>query len=231
MKKILFLSLISILSCSCYVMYQPSNVRHNYGTQTSIVLDKANYRIVRNVEVVINRKSLKKNREFNIYSQLLQNAHLSGSQALINVTIEEHAGTSFGKFVGKMFVAHGTVIEFLQDNGQPIPSVDVQEVKVAISGNNITASSVQTQEQTQEQNQEQEQVDQTNIESSISNQVEANYAYLAWLKKSGNLNEEKVKNSSFDYNKISWYARSYSANDLLKLSKNHDTKLSAYSKY
>lgn len=124
MKKIFFSIFVAGILSSCAVgVYQPW-ARNNFGAQTTVVLEKANFRIVRNVEAIVevNNSYLKRHDvEKSAYGQLVSNANLTGSQVLINVVIEEVVKRS--KMTGrtKQYVAaRATVIEFLDETGNPV---------------------------------------------------------------------------------------------------------------
>lgn len=130
--------LLTLFVCSCSMgTYVPRNV-NNFGVQTNVVLDRANYRIVSNVEVVIdiNNDNLKRvDVEKSAYAALLRRANLTGSQALINVVVEEVRRESMNIFrvlfsgiphVVQHVAARATIIEFLDDSGNPIPSLPNQ---------------------------------------------------------------------------------------------------------
>ena len=126
MKKINFILLAALLgmltSCGVGVYYPYA---HNvFGAQTTVHLDKANFRVVRDVEAVVEIKNTNLSRssvEKSAYGQLLRNARLTGSQVLINVVIEEirrdKGSTSF-----QYVAARATIIEFLDENGNPTVS-------------------------------------------------------------------------------------------------------------
>lgn len=128
MKKFHYLLLISFMASSCAVgTYQPWAQNH-FGAQTTVVLDKANFRVVRDVEAVVevNNSDLKRQDvEKSAYAQLLKNARLTGSQVLVNVVVEEIRREKISLPIVKQYVAaRATVIEFLKDNGEPVHSVN-----------------------------------------------------------------------------------------------------------
>ena len=140
MKKIFYLMLVVVFASSCATgYYAPHNV-NQFGTQTQVVLSEANFRIVRHLEVVIdiNNTNLKRaDVEKSAYAELVRRADLTGSQALINVVIEEvrrdklyvlltlFSGVRVSK-ITQHVAARGTIIEFLDKNGNPIQSVAPQ---------------------------------------------------------------------------------------------------------
>ena len=132
MKKINFILLAALLGMltSCGVgIYYP--YAHNvFGAQTTVHLDKANFRVVRDVEAVVEVKNTNLSRssvEKSAYGQLLRNAKLTGSQVLINVVIEEVQRASGGLFrwalgapnIAQYVAARATIIEFLDEEGNP----------------------------------------------------------------------------------------------------------------
>ena len=138
MKKIFYLMLVVVFASSCATgYYAPHNV-NQFGTQTQVVLSEANFRIVRHLEVVIdiNNTNLKRaDVEKSAYAELVRRADLTGSQALINVVVEEVRRESSNIFrilfgvrtkITQHVAARGTIIEFLDKNGNPIQSVAPQ---------------------------------------------------------------------------------------------------------
>ncbi len=126
MKKINFILLAALLgmlsSCGVGVYYPYA---HNvFGAQTTVHLDKANFRVVRDVEAVVEIKNTNLSRssvEKSAYGQLLRNARLTGSQVLINVVIEEiRRDNGLNSF--QYVAARATIIEFLDENGNPTVS-------------------------------------------------------------------------------------------------------------
>lgn len=134
MKKFFFLLSLAVLASSCSVGRYMPNAVNNFGIQTQVVLDRANFRIVRDVEVVeeINNSNLKRvDVERSAYGKLLRQNPLSGSQAFINVAVEEIdrensnlLRTLFGgRPEHKQYVSiRATIIEFVNENGQPVAS-------------------------------------------------------------------------------------------------------------
>lgn len=123
MKKV-FIAVIAVaalLFSSCATgAYIPGTT--GYGLTTEVVLSKANYRIVRNIDVTVeinNSNAKKEDVEKSAYSALLKEANLTGTQALANVVIEQvRRQKIIYVFVSneKQYVtAHATVIEFLDE--------------------------------------------------------------------------------------------------------------------
>ena len=95
--------------------YMTSNVNVN---QTNVVLQEDNFHVVRNVSAEVSQTYVfgigglsKRALKDNAVSELTEKAHLTGSQALVNVTMKEDYQTVL--FWSKRTVrAQGTVIEF-----------------------------------------------------------------------------------------------------------------------
>ena len=122
MKKIFYFALIAIVATSCKGVYIPYATNH-FGAQSQVVLNQANFRVVRNVEVVVdfdNTNMRRAEAEKSAYGELLREAQLTGSQVLINVVIEEILRKGFHKH--QYVAARATIIEFLDENGKPIVS-------------------------------------------------------------------------------------------------------------
>lgn len=130
MKKISLFLLIIITATSCAVGTYYPYARNNFGAQTTVVLDKANFRVVRDVEAIVEVNNTKLSRADvanSAYGALLKKAHLTGSQVLINVVIEEIQRASGGFFrwligcpeIVQHVAARATIIEFLDENGNP----------------------------------------------------------------------------------------------------------------
>ena len=103
MKKINFILLAALLGMltSCGVGVYYPNAHNVFGAQTTVHLDKANFRVVRDVEAVVavtNTNLSRSSVEKSAYGQLLRNTRLTGSQVLINVVIEEVQRASGGLF-------------------------------------------------------------------------------------------------------------------------------------
>ena len=135
MKKINYFIVLLMVACifgSCAVgSYVPTTLNVG-GVSTQVVLSQANYRVVRNIETVveINNDNLRRaDVEKSAFAELTRKYPLTGSQAYINVVLEEIRREKFGMGGGiqkrKQFVAvRATIIEFLQENGQPVSSVE-----------------------------------------------------------------------------------------------------------
>ena len=212
---------------------------NNYGTQTQVVLSGANYRIVRDVEVVIevdNSNLKRQDVERSAYGELLRQYKLTGSQAFINVSIEEVRRESMGffraLFVGvpkvKQYVAaRATIIEFLQPNGEPIKSVESPYTKT------VESTPVTMVEEPAKQNTKT--VDGTPVTKNESKQLtreqeQANYYYLAYLYRTGNLNIRKL-DKTIDFMRIKKTASSNTITDLSKKGQGYDVSLEKYRLY
>lgn len=131
MRKYIYLFCVAFIVSSCAVGTYNPMAQNNFGAQTKVVLDKANFRVVRDVEAVVEVNNIKLTRqdvEKSAYGQLLRNARLTGSQVLINVVIEEVVRDKYSFFIPltkrKQYVAaRATIIEFLKEDGEPINSI------------------------------------------------------------------------------------------------------------
>ena len=126
MKKVFFMIMVAIVATSCGVGTYYPNAQNRFGAQTTVVLDKANFRVVRDVEAIVRVNMTNLSRadvENSDYGELLRNAQLTGSQVLINVVIEEVRRASGGILKVVQYVAaRATIIEFLNEEGMPIKS-------------------------------------------------------------------------------------------------------------
>ena len=239
MKKLIIASIVTLMLSSCAVGTYMPGALNNYGTQTQVVLSGANFRIVRDVEVVIevdNSNLKRQDVERSAYGELLRQYKLTGSQAFINVSIEEvrHESAGFFRalFVGvpkvKQYVAaRATIIEFLQPNGEPIKSVETPYTK------SVESTPVTMVEEPAKQNTKT--VEGTPVTKNESKQLtreqeQANYYYLAYLYKKGELNTEKL-DKTIDFKRIKETASSNTITDLLKKRQGYDVSLEKYNLY
>lgn len=133
MRKVSVLLVVALVATSCAVGTYHPYARNNFGAQSTVVLDKANFRVVRDVEAIVDVNNTKLSRAdvaSSAYGELLRKAQLTGSQVLINVVIEEVRRESAG-FFRLLFgmpkrvqhvAARATIIEFLDENGNPTVS-------------------------------------------------------------------------------------------------------------
>ena len=217
MKKIVIFIAATIILSSCAVGTYMPNAYNNYGTQTQVVLDRANFRIVRDVEVVVevNNSNLKrKDVEQSAYGELLRQYKLTGSQAFINVSIEEvrrEKINAFGFSKRKQYVAaRATIIEFLQDNGEPITSAASPYTQTTSTTTNTPIQQSQPQK-----------------ELTKAEQEAADRYYLAYLAKTNSLNYYKAGNK-YDVKKIKKLASSSTKEELLERSKGHSKSVEKY---
>ena len=239
MKKLIIASIVTLMLSSCAVGTYMPGALNNYGTQTQVVLSGANFRIVRDVEVVIevdNSNLKRQDVERSAYGELLRQYKLTGSQAFINVSIEEVRRESMGffraLFVGvpkvKQYVAaRATIIEFLQPNGEPIKSVESPYTKT------VESTPVTMVEEPAKQNTKT--VDGTPVTKNESKQLtreqeQANYYYLAYLYRTGNLNIRKL-DKTIDFMRIKKTASSNTITDLSKKGQGYDVSLEKYRLY
>lgn len=223
MKKLIIASIVTLMLSSCAVGTYMPGALNNYGTQTQVVLSGANFRIVRDVEVVIevdNSNLKRQDVERSAYGELLRQYKLTGSQAFINVSIEEVRRESMGffraLFVGvpkvKQYVAaRATIIEFLQPNGEPIKSVETPYTK-SVESTPVTMVEEPAKQLTPEE------------------QEQADYYYLAYLYRTGKLNTRKL-DKSIDFDRIIKTASSNTIIDLSKKGQGYDVSLEKYRLY
>ena len=268
MKKLFYLASVVILACSCATgYYAPHNI-NQFGTQTQVILSEANFRIVRHLEVVIdiNNTNLKRaDVEKSAYAELIRRANLTGSQALINVVIEEVRREKthvipliFGVRVSKItqhVAARGTIIEFLDKNGNPIQSETNQGTAPRASIESSTQSHVQqpSNEVKKEdikphapvENQNQNHINEPTTvipdntfegldkEDILDPQKTANDCYIACLIK-GNFFKQSAKRQLLDTlcdsEHIKKLVSKYDYTLLKKCGKYHDRKLNIYGK-
>ena len=130
MKKYYFfaLAIIAILLSSCEVgRYVPRSV-NVFGAQTQVVLSQANFRIVRDVELVVdvNNDHIKRSEaEKSAFAELMRKYPLVGSQVYINVVMEEvrrEENTANGGLSNlKQYISvRATIIEFIKEDGTPV---------------------------------------------------------------------------------------------------------------
>lgn len=115
--KYLLIAVLSVflLSGCGFTSNLTTNVNEN---QTTVVLSKANYHIVKTVNAKVSSSYVfgigglsKRALRSNAVAELTKNASLAGSQALINVTVKSSAKFFFF-FTQVTYYAEGTVIEF-----------------------------------------------------------------------------------------------------------------------
>lgn len=133
MRKVSILLVVALIATSCAVGTYYPYARNNFGAQSTVVLDKANFRVVRDVEAIVDVNNTRLSRAdvaSSAYGELLRKAHLTGSQVLINVVVEEVRREStnifrllfgFPKRVQHV-AARATIIEFLDEHGNPTVS-------------------------------------------------------------------------------------------------------------
>ena len=131
MRKVSILLVVALIATSCAVGTYHPYARNNFGAQSTVVLDKANFRVVRDVEAIVDVNNTNLSRAdvaSSAYGELLRKAQLTGSQVLINVVIEEVRRETGGFFRGLFGIppkrvqhvaARATIIEFLDENGNP----------------------------------------------------------------------------------------------------------------
>jgi uncharacterized protein YbjQ (UPF0145 family) len=107
---------VAVILTGCGVSsYMTSNVNVN---QTNVVLQEDNFHVVRNVSAEVSQSYFfgiggisKRALKENAVHELTEKAHLTGSQALINVTMKEDLQTVL-VWCKRTVRAQGTVVEF-----------------------------------------------------------------------------------------------------------------------
>lgn len=233
MKRITYLACIAcatalFTSCKSPV---PGNINplssNLFGTQTQVVLSQANFKVVKNVEgrVTINTSDTKdKDAYASAYAEMVYNARLQGSQALINISIEK--GERYGSIV--TYTARGTVIEFLKDNGQPITSSVV--AGRAESSNTVTTTPPTDRKKQAKQNTATSSNDTKTVQAPRQPNSQEQYIILAYYFKEGSLDEDKAS-KNFEIKEIKKIARNSSMGYLSEQIKGLDTSsMSVYKK-
>lgn len=124
MKKLFSSLLVGMLLTGCGIT---QHLTHNQNiTQTEILLTSNNYRIVTTVEGTaeathifgiggLSRRALKEN----AYADMVKNAKLHGSQAIININTTEKRQCIL-IYTHRKVITRGTVIEFLNPTAAPL---------------------------------------------------------------------------------------------------------------
>ena len=239
MRKSMYLLLVVLITTGCARdYYAPRNV-NQFGIQTQVVLDRANYRIVRNVDIVLevdNSNLQLMDVEKSAYAKLLREANLTGSQALINVVIEEIRREKTNIFrryfsglvkVKQYVAARGTIIEFLDANGQPIPSQSAPSIEKSDDNRQITEESKNTPQSLEQMNLPDE------WKRAEMAKKEENKAYVALLIKTNKL-DSKYKNeisSIFQFEEIVQFIQSKTIDELRTMAKKHSKCFDKYEIY
>ena len=159
MKKLNILLLVVIIATSCSVGTYYPYAQNNFGAQSKVVLKKANFHVVRDVEAIVDVNNTHLSRAdvaSSAYGELLRKAQLTGSQVLINVVIEEVRRESAG-FFRLLFgmpkrvqhvAARATIIEFLDENGNPTVSKSYPPTNTQTTQPMASAEDIQKCEQT-----------------------------------------------------------------------------------
>ncbi len=239
MKK----SLYGIVLCgvafafgSCAVgSYVPSSLNVG-GTSTQVVLTQANYRVVRNIESVIeiNNDHLRRaDVEKSAFAELTSKYPLTGSQAYINVVLEEIRRENFGWGGGlqkrKQFVAvRATIIEFLQANGEPIKSIE--SPYNTVSQRTIPSEAKRTVQSETKQTVEQEVSRPTDMKSLAK--LPENKAYIMLLLKTNMLKQKMMKEAQtcFDLEALKKEKAKYSVSQLQQMSAGHNKLFEEFKK-
>lgn len=222
MKKINYfftLICVAVVFSSCAIgSYVPSTLNVG-GVSTQVVLSQANYRIVRNIETVvdINNTNLRRaDVEKSAFAELTRKYPLTGSQAYINVVLEEVRRESHTSL--KQHVAiRATIIEFLQENGEPVKSVE--SPYNTVSQRTVPAETKNVEKQTQIVEEEQKPTD-------------ADEAYIMYLLKIGKFDHQKASEAKkfFDIDALQKQKSQYTVRDLESRSRGHNENLEKFYK-
>ena len=213
------------------------------GTSTNVVLSQANFRVVRNVEAVIeiNNSNLRRaDVEKSAFAELLRKYPLTGSQAYINVVTEEirrENSNLFRYWFGgqpnlKQYVAvRATIIEFLQENGEPVKSVESPYTPVP-QQQAVQPTTKQPVEQEVSHATPEPAAPTTSDPNDITSlaKLDKNIYYMILLHKTSNLDRSKIEEIKqyFDYNSIIKNASKYSTKELEEKSAQHDKVFEKY---
>lgn len=127
MKK----SFIGALLLACTIALSSCATSGNYLTnqnvnQTNVVLSEANYKVVGKAEGNAKSRYIfgiggmsKKSMQQNAYSDMVQNAKLTGSQALININYSQKV-KSVPFYLMRSMKVEGTIIEFTKTLSQQV---------------------------------------------------------------------------------------------------------------
>lgn len=242
MKKINYfftLFCVALILGSCGINKAPFQ---DYPVTTEVQLNQANYRIIGTAEGYsrqlyvfgiggLSQRSLRQNAIMDMY----ENANLKGSQAIVNITTALTWQGFIPFFEVKRASARGTIIEFLQDNGEPIPSVE--------SPNNTTPQRTIQPEAKKEDKNTQNVVDVPEMSNSklekseqkkLSDmQAKKDMAYIAYLWKAGTFRQQDRNEISAKYSieEIKSLYNNYSLEELKEMSNGYNKELRKYKLY
>lgn len=242
MKKINYfftLFCVALILGSCGINKAPFQ---DYPVTTEVQLNQANYRIIGTAEGYsrqlyvfgiggLSQRSLRQNAIMDMY----ENANLKGSQAIVNITTALTWQGFIPFFEVKRASARGTIIEFLQDNGEPIRSVE--------SPNNTTPQRTIQPEAKNEDKNTQNVVDVPEISNSklekseqkkLSDmQAKKDMAYIAYLWKAGTFRQQYKNEISAKYSieEIKSLYNNYSLEELKEMSNGYNKELRKYKLY
>ena len=218
-KKSIYFVMAVCAAClltSCKGIYVPYSF-NVLGNSTEVVLSQANFRVVRNVEAVVevnNSRLRRADVEKSAFAELMRQYPLTGSQTYTNVVFEEIRRE--GRHAKQYIAVRAVIIEFVLPNGQAIPSVQcVYQAQPAVAENN---------------NNSEQKIEDRNHESStpieikeLAKKVQNRY-YMALLFKTRMIDTTKLEQIAklFDYNHIEKMAQQFTINDLKKYSKGYD---------
>lgn len=235
MKKINYFLVLLFVACvlgSCAIgSYVPSTLNVG-GVSTQVVLSQANFRIVRDVEVVvdINNSHLRRaDVEKSAFAELTRKYPLTGSQAYINVVLEEVRRES--SFSLKQHVAiRATIIEFLQENGEPIKSAESPYNTSLQRIVKEETNELSTEEVTTPKSENKTEVTETETNGyNIANDYYI--AYLISTERYNQLEDKQLLNELCNTQNILEFSKKYEKSVLRAYGKKHDKRLVKYAKY
>ena len=232
-------SVTALLLSGCTINRAPFQ---EHPVMTEVQLNQANYRIVGEVEGYsrqiyifgiggLSQASLKQNAITDMY----KNANLKGSQAIVNISTALTFSTVLGIYSSKRAIARGTIIEFLQDNGEPIRSVE--------SPNNTTPQrTIQPEAKNEDKNTQNvvgvPEMSNSKLEKSEQKklsdmQAKKDMAYIAYLWKAGAFRQQDRNEISAKYNieEIKSLYNNYSLEELKEMSNGYNKELRKYKLY
>lgn len=241
MKKINYFLVLLFVACvlgSCAIgSYVPSTLNVG-GVSTQVVLSQANYRVVRNIEAVIevNNANLRRaDVEKSAFAELTRKYPLTGSQAYINVVLEEIRREKYGLggiiHKRKQFVAvRATIIEFLQENGEPIKSAESPYNTSLQRIVKEETNELSTEEVTTPKSENKTEVTETETNGyNIANDYYI--AYLISTERYNQLEDKQLLNELCNTQNILEFSKKFEKSVLRSYGKKHDKRLVKYAKY
>jgi hypothetical protein len=242
MKKINYfftLFCVALILGSCGINKAPFQ---DYPVTTEVQLNQANYRIIGTAEGYsrqlyvfgiggLSQRSLKQNAIMDMY----ENANLKGSQAIVNITTALTWEGFIPFFEVKRASARGTIIEFLQDNGEPIRGIESPY-------NTAPQRTIQPEAKNEDKNTQNvvdvPEMSNSKLEKSEQKklsdmQAKKDMAYIAYLWKAGTFRQQDRNEISAKYNieEIKSLYNNYTIEELKEMSDGYNKELRKYKLY